>query len=252
MKISTIFFDLGSTLVYCKDPWPPIYARADRALVEVLRTSGITIDSTSFYVEFGGFLNSYYAKHAKNNIEPTSFNSLRDMLAGNGYTDVADSVIRAALDAMYGITQKNWYREDDALPTLKNLNSHGYRLGVISNTSDDKNVQDILEKRGLRPYFECVVTSAALGVRKPDARIFQVALDKMNANPDETAMVGDTLQADVLGANLIGIYSIWITRRTQLPEDGELEIQAQAVITALDQIPDLLDDLEKDQTASIS
>ncbi len=83
-------------------------------------------------------------------------------------------------------------------------------------------------------------------------RIFQVALDKMNANPDETAMVGDTLQADVLGANLIGIYSIWITRRTQLPEDGELEIQAQAVITALDQIPDLLDDLEKDQSAGIS
>ena len=69
MKISTVFFDLGSTLVYSKYPWPPIYARADREMIKVLQEAGIRVDSTSFYVEFGGFIQSYYAKTARENLE---------------------------------------------------------------------------------------------------------------------------------------------------------------------------------------
>ena len=59
-------------------------------------------------------------------------------------------------------------------------------------------------------------------------------------------MVGDTLEADILGANQMGIYSIWITRRVTVPEEGELAIQPQAVITSLDQIPGLLADVGND------
>jgi putative hydrolase of the HAD superfamily len=120
-------------------------------------------------------------------------------------------------------------------------------LGLISNTSDDKNVQGIVDRWGLRPFFETIVTSAALGIRKPDVRIFQVALDRFRIPPEATAMVGDMLNADVLGANRSGIYSIWITRRIQLPEEGELSIQPQAVVTALQHIPDLLAEIENDR-----
>jgi hypothetical protein len=126
VKITTIFFDLGSTLVYSKNPWPPIYARADRALVEVLGHSGIKIDSTSFYAEFGGFIQSYYIKPVKDNIEPTAFTTLRDILVSKGYQSVPDSILSAALDAMYAITQQNWYREEDAISTLEYLKSLGY------------------------------------------------------------------------------------------------------------------------------
>jgi FMN phosphatase YigB (HAD superfamily) len=54
------------------------------------------------------------------------------------------------------------------------------------------------------------------------------------------------LDTDVLGANQSGIYSIWITRRAQVPEEGELVIQPQAVVTTLYQIPDLLAEIEND------
>jgi FMN phosphatase YigB (HAD superfamily) len=57
-------------------------------------------------------------------------------------------------------------------------------------------------------------------------------------------MVGDTLDADILGANQKGIYSVWINRRVDYEEEGELTIQPQAVISDLAQLPSLLIEME--------
>jgi HAD superfamily hydrolase (TIGR01549 family) len=246
MQISTILFDLGSTLVYSKDPWPAFYEQADRAMLEVLCQAGFGLDASTFFAESGGFVNSYYDRPFKDNLEPTSFTVLHEMLSQKGIHDVPDAILRAALEALYSITQQNWYLEADAIPTLETLISSGYRLGLISNTSDDRNVQTLLDRWGLRRFFEFIITSAALGVRKPDARIFQVALDHFRVSPNSVAMVGDSLEADILGANQSGIYSIWITRRSQDPGEGELAIQPQAVITALSQLPDTLAEIGDD------
>jgi HAD superfamily hydrolase (TIGR01662 family) len=247
-KFKVVFFDLGSTLIYSRDPWPPIYDQADRALVETLQRAGIRVEINSFFSEFGTFLDSYYAGRGTGLIEKTTFSLLSEILERNGFQGIPAPLIRAALDAMYAITQKNWFLEDDAIPTLKTLREHGYRLGMISNTSDDKNVQQLVDRDGLRPYFDFILTSASCGIRKPDERIFELALDYFGVPPEQTAMVGDTPEADILGANQLGIYSIWITRRVRVSEEGELAIQPQAVINALDQIPVLLAEIENDVT----
>lgn len=247
MPIKIVLFDLGSTLLYSRDPWPPIFKMADRALTDVLQQAGIPIGSEAFYSECGGFLDAYYAERGKGTLERTTAVSLREFLAGKGFKSVPEATIRAALDAMYAITQQNWYLEEDALPTLATLRQRGYRLGMISNTSDDKNVQQLIDRHGLRPYFEYIVTSAGCGIRKPDGRIFQMALDHFQVQPEAAAMVGDTLEADILGANQMGIYSIWITRRIEIRQDGELAIQPQAVVSSLVQIPDLLEEIESDK-----
>jgi len=244
--VKVIFFDLGSTLIYSKDPWPPIYKQADRALVKVLQQAGIALEVNAFSNEFGTFLDSYYAGRGAGTIEKTTFSLLGDLLEQNGFQDIPASVVRAALDANYSVTQRNWYLEADAIPTLKTLREQGYRLGMISNTSDDLNVQQLVDRCGLRPYFDTILTSAGCGIRKPDERIFHLALDYFGVAPEQTAMVGDTLEADILGANQLGMYSLWITRRAQVPEEGELKIQPQAVITALDQIPELLAEIKND------
>ena len=245
-KIKVIFFDFGSTLIYTRDPWPPIYQQADRALVEVLQKAGMPLETKAFSSEFDSFLASYYAERGNSPIERTTLAALCGILEQKGIA-VTESVARAALDAMYSITQQNWYLEADAIPTLKVLREQGYRLGMISNTSDDKNVQQMVDRWNLRPYFETIVTSAVCGIRKPDERIFRLALEYFGMPPEQTAMVGDLLEADILGANRLEMYSIWISRRAEVPEEGELAIQPQAVITALDQIPALLADLKNEQ-----
>ena len=244
--LKIVLFDFGSTLIYLKDPWPPIYEQADRALVQVFQQAGVPLQIKDFSSEFETFLDSYYAKRGTGPIEITTFSALQELLQQKGFQDIPASVVRAALDAMYSITQQNWYLETDAIPTLKTLQGHGYRLGLISNTSDDKNVQQLVDRWELRPFFETIVTSAGCGFRKPDKRIFQLALDHFRVPPEQVAMVGDSLEADILGANQMGIYSIWITRRVCLPEEGELTIQPHAVIPTLDLIPGLLADIENE------
>ena len=252
MQFSTIFFDLGSTLVYSKDPWPPIYEQADLALVNVLERAGIKIDPAGFYAEFGGFIRAYYDRSAEDNLEKTTFILLREMLTRKGFRDIPEPVLRAALEALYAVTQTNWYLEEDAISTLEKLKSDGYRLGMISNTSDDRNVQRIVDRWGLRPFFETIITSATLGIRKPDRRIFQVALEYFHVQPIETVMIGDTLNADVLGANELGIFSIWIMRRVQVPNETDLKIQPKAIVTTLAQIPDLLAQIGSNHAKSLA
>ena len=252
MRITTLFFDLGSTLVYSKDPWPRYYEQADLALAEVLSNSGFAIEPGLFQTESGGFIRSYYDRPSMNNIEPTAFVILRDFLARNNFGCIPETILRAALQAMYSRTQQNWVLEEDAISTLETLKSRDYHMGLISNTSDDSNVQGIVDRWNLRPFFETIVTSAALGIRKPDERIFRVALDRLRASPTAAAMIGDTLNADILGANRSGVYSIWITRRVYLPEEGELAVQPQAVVKALHDLPSLLEEVEKDLNEGVA
>jgi len=246
MTITTIFFDLGSTLIYSKEYWLPIFKRADRALLEALRHSGIAVTPASLYAGFDYFLDAYYTQRSTGTIEPTAFTSLNDALNRQGIRDVPEVVIREALEAMYAVTQENWYLEEDAILTLETLLRRGYRLGMISNTSDDTNVQKLVDRWGLRPYFEFIVTSAECGIRKPDKRIFRLALDHFKVSPEHAAMVGDTLEADILGANRMGMYSIWITRRAAGPDlvSGSAKspspIRPDATVKTLSEIPSIL------------
>ena len=241
-----IFFDFGSTLIYSKDPWPPIYERADREMLLVLQRAEIPLDIDALSSEFDTFLDSYYAMRADSLHETTTFSALQELLKQKGFQDVPPERLRAALDAMYAVTQQNWFLETDAIPTLEALKEQGYRLGMISNTSDDPNVQQLVDRWKLRPFFESVVTSAGCGIRKPDKRIFQIALDHFRVPSEQAVMVGDSLDADILGANRLGMYTIWDTRRIQVGGEGELAIQPMAVVTALSQIPELLTQVQKD------
>ena len=238
MPITTVFFDFGSTLIYCKDPWPPIYVCADRELVRVLNHAGINLIPATFSAEFGTFLGYYYTQRGNGIIETTTATALAELLTQKGFRNVPATIIREALDAMYAVTQQNWFLETDAIPTLETLQERGYRLGMISNTSDDMNVQQLLDRWGLRSYFEFIVTSAGCGIRKPDARIYQLALDHFRVRPEATAMVGDSPEADILGANRLGIYSIWITRRSEQPDPAPAH--PNSTIRTLLEIPTLL------------
>jgi HAD superfamily hydrolase (TIGR01662 family) len=242
-RFEVVFFDLGNTLMYDKDPWDPIFPRADAAMRKTLADAGYPLAENA-YGEFETIFDLYYHRREGTVEEETTVQLLRELMEAQGASPPA-SILFDAMEAMYAITQENWYLEEDAIPTLQKLQEMGYPLGVISNAADDENVQELIDKGELRPYFEFILSSAACGIRKPDAHIFQLALDHFKVSPEKTVMIGDTLDADVLGANRIGIYSIWITRRAIDPPEGELSIQSQAVISTLSELPNLLDDLEK-------
>ena len=248
MLIRAVIFDLGNTLMYpiASDLWPEVIQRGNQALMDHLCDLNILTECDTFMFDFNQRLHQYYDERDKEMVETSTFLVLKELLAEKGYTNVPDSVIRESLDAHYAVTQKNWQLEDDAIDCLDTLQQEKYKLGLVSNAGDHRDVLQLVEKFGLESYFEFILTSAGCGYRKPHQTIFQLALENVNAPAENVAMVGDTLNADILGANQVGMYSIWITRRTDFPPDKTLPIQPRAIIKSLGELPNLLRELELD------
>ncbi len=83
-----------------------------------------------------------------------------------------------------------------------------YHLHILTNGFDD--VQYIkLEKSKLRPYFKTIVTSDGAGYKKPMASIFKFAINKAEARKEESIMIGDNLQTDMMGARNFGMDHIY-------------------------------------------
>ena len=83
-----------------------------------------------------------------------------------------------------------------------------YELGIIANQLDG--LKERLQAFDLLQYFKYIISSWDLKVMKPDIRIFEYALDKANCSPQETCMIGDRLDNDILPAKSLGMKTVWI------------------------------------------
>jgi putative hydrolase of the HAD superfamily len=99
--------------------------------------------------------------------------------------------------------------------TLDALQARGLALGLITNGGvPGQNAK--IDRLGLRDRMRCIVVSDAVGCKKPDARIFELACEGLSVSPDECWFVGDHPENDVLGATRFGMTAVWI----QTPGDG--------------------------------
>lgn len=242
MRFQGILFDLGNTLLHFDGDTAEMIARADKALAESLFSSGLELDKDQFVREFRHRLSTYHQAREEDLIEHTTRHILEQVLADFGFKGVQERIIQEGLKNLYHVSQNHWIPEIDALPTLEALKQSGCRMGIISNAGDDADVHLLVDKAKIRPYFDFIITSAACGYRKPDPRIFRHALSKWGYSPEQTAMVGDTLHADILGANQAGIFSVWITRRADRPDNNanQARIIPNASIETLAELPGLL------------
>ncbi|MFK0119318.1 HAD family hydrolase [Streptomyces sp. NPDC090994] len=118
---------------------------------------------------------------------------------------------------------------------IQQLADSGWELGVITNGSPDAQRLK-LETARLTDYFASVVISGEYGIRKPDAALFQVALDELGvADPTHGVMTGDCLIADIGGGQRAGLRTVWIANgRTCRDFDPEPTHLAQDVVEAAD------------------
>jgi HAD superfamily hydrolase (TIGR01662 family) len=240
--LRALLFDLGGTLMHARQPWPAVTSQADRALVLSLRSQGLDI-ADEFATEFRARLEDYYGQRSKTLFETTYRSVLGELLAEKNYPSLAESIPRSALDALFGVTHENWALEEDAVLTLKMLESAGYRMGIVSNAGDEKDVLELVERFEIGPYFDFVLTSATCSYRKPHPRIFEVALSHWGFPAREAVMIGDTLDADIAGGANAGLYTIWISRRMPAAPAETEQIKPDSHIQTLLELPALLNKL---------
>ncbi len=89
-----------------------------------------------------------------------------------------------------------------------------YKLHIITNGFEEVQYKK-LKNSGIVHYFSTVTTSEEVGVKKPNSKVFLTALKKANSIPEESVMIGDSLEADILGANNIGMQTIFYNYRNE-------------------------------------
>ena len=98
----------------------------------------------------------------------------------------------------------------DSIPTLQRLRKAGYKVGIITNLR--RNLDELCQKSGLKPYLDFAVGSQEVGIEKPHPAIFKAALDRANVVREECLHVGDQVRSDVFGAQSVGMMAVLIDR----------------------------------------
>lgn len=97
----------------------------------------------------------------------------------------------------------------EALEALRHLKAHGVRLGLLTN-GPSRTQRRKIERFGLGELFDCIVIEEEFGAGKPDPRVFLHALAQLHVRAEETWMVGDNLEVDIVPARKLGILAIWV------------------------------------------
>ncbi|MFQ5711411.1 MAG: HAD family hydrolase, partial [Candidatus Geothermarchaeales archaeon] len=138
------------------------------------------------------------------------------------------------LDDIYRIYLKSYSFElfRGAEEVLENLDER-YRLAIISNAISDL-PRYALKESGLDRFFQVIVLSKDIGIRKPDLRIFRYTLERLGVKPEKALHVGDSARHDVAGAKRLGMKAIWII------SEEEQTIEADHVIASIDELKEIL------------
>ncbi len=213
MPIKAVLFDMFDTLVLIEKNhafYSPSLKRAHSFLVK----NGVDVEFRVFRDAYIKARDALYVE-ADAKLEEPHFNCrISNALESLGYVDVESKVVAGATNEFCEGFMEYVCIDEHTKNALEKLHDK-YKLGIVSNFAIPECVDKLLEKHGLTPFFDVVVVSGAVNKRKPSLEIFQKALKKLGVSAEDTVFVGDTVDADVIGAKAAGMKSIFIERRVQ-------------------------------------
>ena len=200
MEIQHIFFDLDHTL------WD-FEKNSNLTFEQLFKTHNIQLELNDFLSTYSPINFDYWKLYREERIskEKLRYGRLKDSFDALNYV-VNDDLIHLLSEEYINILPSNNYLFDGTIELLEYLHPK-YELHIITNGFEE--VQDLkLEKSGIKKYFDKIITSESVGVKKPNPKVFKFALEKALAKPENSIMVGDNLEADIIGAINCGISSI--------------------------------------------
>jgi putative hydrolase of the HAD superfamily len=123
----------------------------------------------------------------------------------------------------------------DVKPTLEEVRQT-YRLALLTNGAADLQREKIRASK-LAPFFEVIVISGEVGVRKPEPQIFGLVLDRLSVTAEKAVMVGNSPSSDVAGAQRAGLKGVWLNRPGKQCDDG---VEPDAQIASLSELKRVL------------
>ena len=200
MEIKHIFFDLDHTL------WD-FEKNSNLTFEQLFRAHDIQLQLEDFLTEYSPINFNYWKLYREEKIskEKLRYGRLKDSFDKLSYT-ISDDLINVLSREYINVLPSYNHLFDGAIELLEYLQPK-YALHIITNGFEE--VQDLkLEKSGIKKYFDKIITSESVGLKKPNPKVFEFALKTANTTSESSFMIGDNLEADIIGAINCGISSI--------------------------------------------
>jgi HAD superfamily hydrolase (TIGR01549 family) len=234
MKRPFIFFDLGQTLI---NEWGFI-DYFDMRFFEMLNGFGARINFRNYQTIRDNVIRNRKIGHGS---VRELIIEVCNLICQQGY----GKIILERLEPELKEAKRNFFcLFDDAEQTMNSLLIQ-YDLGIIANQSED--IIKILEESKINRFFQVIVISSEVKVRKPDPEIFRLAMNLANTSPEHCIMVGDRLDTDIGPANKLGMKTIRITNSLFKLQQPMNEFEKPTYVVAnLSEITNILDKLPPD------
>lgn len=243
-RIEAIFLDVGNTLrIVVEDP--EFQADAKRELVEL---TGAIMSPDEFF----DLLEGRYKILRKRAKELLVEASEREMWTKWMLPDFPPEKIAphsSRLTRLWRNCDGRRVARPDVKGTVIELHRRGYKLGIIANTITETEIPDWILEDGLTGYFETVVLSSKVGLRKPGPEIYWNASKRIGVEPAHCVYVGDNPVRDVEGAQKAG-YGMMILLHepaTLKKEPPTAEFKPDYTIQSLSELLDIFPTLEESQ-----
>jgi len=236
--LTAVLFDLGGTLVYQDDHKGVREARL-RSLNVSLRDRGCKIGLPLMRRMFDQVFKPVYSRCEQTDTEVPVEEPFKEFLARLGIEAADPQFIQDALADFMSPEIESWKLYPDTIMLLSSLKDMGLKLGLVSNASSHTVIAVIIERLNIARFFDAVVTSAQLKLRKPKPEIYKKALESLGVDPSEAVMVGDTVKGDIGGAKSLGMKAILIKRAESKKEEGP---DPDAVVESLAEVLSVVKD----------
>ncbi|CAL2056414.1 YjjG family noncanonical pyrimidine nucleotidase [Tenacibaculum sp. 190524A05c] len=217
-EITDVFFDLDHTL------WD-FDRNSGLTFKKIFQEQKINLDLDEFLKVYEPINLEYWRLYRDEKIEKEElrYKRLKTTFDKLNYT-IEDNLIDVISEDYINYLPLFNHLLDGTIELLEYLKTK-YRLHIITNGFEE--VQKIkLEKSQINDYFQVVVTSESVGVKKPNPKVFEFALKEANVSAEKAVMVGDSLEADVLGALAVGISPIHLFKDTPSSDEKIISVQS--------------------------
>jgi len=240
MQIEAVLFDLFDTLVLL-DSEEIYYPQALHKLHGFLIKNGIAVPFEDFSRAYFEVRDKFYSEARTSLTEPHFSVRVSQTLKRFGFKfAVSDPVVAGATMAFSDEFTRFMRLDEEAVTVLDKLYGK-YKLGLVSNFAIPECCWKLLEKFGLKKFFEVVMISGEINRRKPSPEIFRRALKALGVEAQRAVFVGDMLDLDVRGPQSVGMKTVFVKRR-QI-NDG-LGIKPDKIITRLSELLPVLEDFQ--------
>lgn len=210
MTIRAVIFDLYNTLIEIEtdEHDPAVW----HSLARFLRYQGLHTETESMYEEFFKLVKLGKQESFEDHPEVNLLEHFRTLLHRFGYNG-PDRFCVEITQMFRALTMRRFALFPDVLPLLNQLKS-SVRLGVVSD-AQRAFLEPEMALLDLTAWMDVVVVSGDHGFRKPDRRLFHMALAGLDVPAAEAVYVGDHSFRDVCGAQAAGMKAIWLRRHQQ-------------------------------------